>query len=249
MKLELKFVPFSRSPKNPNLIPPPPCPRVHLPGLFFPSCPIRYLANPRHCQDLNAAFSACHIFSIQHFSIISRSPTDKERERERQRERGRNWRRDKETHSMDYTPHTHTHKYAYAQAGTYCMNLCLISPAVYQGDQEFNTVKFPVDKTLFREVGSNECCSSTEGEEAAGEEEEGEGGGGSEGDERRMTRGRFGLIAYLILSFPPLSSCSHLLRQMRKLDLTQKCFYFICRERTAMTLNSDGDIQQCNTQR
>lgn len=90
------------------------------------------------------------------------------------------------------------------------MNLCLISLAVYQGDQEFNTVTFPVDKTLFREVGSNECCSSTEGEE----------GGGNEGDERRMTRGRFGLIAYLILSFPPLSSCSHLLRQMGRLDLT-----------------------------
>lgn len=114
---------------------------------------------------------------------------------------------------MDYThTHTHgrkhTHKYAYAHAGTHCMRPCLISPAVYQGDQEFNTVKFPVDKTLFREARANECCG--------GAEEVGEG----RGDERRMTRGRFGLIAYLILSFPSLSSCSHLLQQMRKLDVT-----------------------------
>lgn len=182
MKLELKFVPFSRSPKNPNLIPPPPCPRVHLPGLFFPSCPIRYLANPRHCQDLNAAFSACHIFSIQHFSIISRSPTDKGRERES--EKGGGTGEEIKRHTPRITHHTHTHhthtrKYAYAQAGTYCMNLCLISPAVYQGDREFNTVKFPVDKTLFREVGSNECCSSTEGEEGK------EGGGGRRRRKRR----------------------------------------------------------------
>lgn len=57
---------------------------------------------------------------------------------------------------MDYT-RTYTHKYAYTHAGTQCLSLCLISPAVYQGDQEFNTVKFPVDKTMFGEARPNEC--------------------------------------------------------------------------------------------
>lgn len=62
------------------------------------------------------------------------------------------------------------HKYAYAHAGTHCTRVCLISPAVYQGDQEFNTVKFPVDKTLFREAEANECCSGTEELGGGGEE-------------------------------------------------------------------------------
>lgn len=138
-------------PEIQNLPPPPPCPRVHLFGLFFPSCPPCYLANPSHCQDLNAAFSVCHIFSIQHSASFPWA-----RQTRKEWERGRNWRGDKETHSMDYT-RTYTHKYAYTHAGTHCMSLCLISPAVYQGDQEFNTVKFPVDKTVFGEAGPNEC--------------------------------------------------------------------------------------------
>lgn len=50
---------------------------------------------------------------------------------------------------MDYTQ-AYTHKYACTHAGTHC----LISPAVYQGDQEFNTAKFPVDKTVFGEAGA-----------------------------------------------------------------------------------------------
>lgn len=53
---------------------------------------------------------------------------------------------------MDYTC-TYTHKYAYTNAGTHCISLCLISPAVYQGDQEFNTGKFPEDKTEFGDLG------------------------------------------------------------------------------------------------
>ena len=97
--------------------------------------------------------SACAIFSA--FSIQHHFP-EPDRQGEGGRERGKNWRGDKETHSMDYTG-TYTHKYAYTHAGTHCMRLCLISPAVYQGDQEFNTVKFPVDKTVFGEAGPNEC--------------------------------------------------------------------------------------------
>lgn len=91
-------------------------------------------------------------FQHSAFSIISLSLRDKERERGGRK----NWRGDKETHSMDYT-RTYTHKYAYTHAGTHCMSLCLISPVVYQGDQEFNTVKFPVDKTVFGDAGPNEC--------------------------------------------------------------------------------------------
>lgn len=34
------------------------------------------------------------------------------------------------------------------------MSLRLISTAVYQGDQEFSAVKFPVDKTVFGEAGA-----------------------------------------------------------------------------------------------
>lgn len=41
---------------------------------------------------------------------------------------------------------------------------------VYQGDQEFNTGKFPVDKTLFREAGASECEAVEEEEEEEGEE-------------------------------------------------------------------------------
>lgn len=51
------------------------------------------------------------------------------------------------------------------------MCLCLISLVVYQGDQEFNTVKFPADKTVFGEVGSNECWAAQKKEEE-GEKEE-----------------------------------------------------------------------------
>lgn len=54
---------------------------------------------------------------------------------------------------MDYT-RTYTHKYTHAE--THCMSPCLISPVVYHGDQEFNTVKFPVDKTVFGDAGPNE---------------------------------------------------------------------------------------------
>lgn len=45
-------------------------------------------------------------------------------------------------------------------------------------------------------------------------------GGRTEGDEKRMTGGRFGLIAYLILFLFSLSSSPHLLQQMRKLPPT-----------------------------
>lgn len=94
----------------------------------------------------------------------------------------------------------HTHKYACAHAGTYCARLCLISLVVYQGDQKFNTGKFPVDKALFREAGANECGAA----HRAG----GGGGDENEGDGEKMTRGHFGLIAYLI--FSSLSAWCHL---------------------------------------
>lgn len=85
------------------------------------------------------------------------------------------------------------------------MRVCLISPAVYQGDQEFNTVKFPADKTLFGEAEANECCNGTE--EAGG--------------------GRSSLITHLMRSFHPLSHHSSLLQQMRKLDLDGHFHFFI----------------------
>lgn len=90
-------------------------------------------------------------FQHSAFSIISPSQRDKERERVGG---GGDWIADKETHSTDYT-RTYTHKYTHAR--THCMSLCLISPVVYQGDQEFNTVKFPVDKTVFGDARPNEC--------------------------------------------------------------------------------------------
>lgn len=97
-----------------NVCIPPHCPQVHLAGLFFPSCPPCYLANPSHCQDLNAAFSVCHIFSIQHHFP--------EPVRQGEREGRGEWNGDKETHSVDYTL-TYTHKYAYTHAGTHRMSL------------------------------------------------------------------------------------------------------------------------------
>lgn len=69
--------------------------------------------------------------------------------------------------------------------------------------------KFPVDKALFREVGASEFGAASEGRGGAR-------GDKNEGDEERMTRGHFGLIAYLI--FSSLSACCHLLQQMRKLQ-------------------------------
>lgn len=162
--------------------------------------------------------SACAIF----FSIQHHFPEpDRQGEREKNGERGRNWRGDKETHSMDYT-RTYTHTYAYTHAGTHCMSLCLISPAVYQGDQEFNTVKFPVDKTVFGESGPNECWA-------------GGGGGSTEGDEKRMTWGRQGLIVYLILSFPlyhPLLIYYDGGEQLRLTDASDTgTLSFVCQER------------------
>lgn len=104
----------------------------------------------------------------------------------------------------------HTHKYACAYTGAYCTRLCLISLVVYQDDQEFNTGKFPVDKALFREAEANECGAASRGGGGGGRGDE------NEGDEERMTRGHFGLIAYLI--FSSLSACCHLLQHMRKLQ-------------------------------
>lgn len=81
-------------------------------------------------------------------------------------------------------------------------------------------MKFPVDKTLFSEAMANERCSGAE-----------EGGWGG-GREKRMTRGRVGLIASLIPPLPSLSRRSHLLQQMRKLDVTPDTFIRIfCREK------------------
>lgn len=140
------------------------------------------------------------------FSIISLSSTDKE---------GGGGPGEEIKRRTPWITQAHTHKYACAHAGTYCTRLCLISLVVYQGDQEFNTGKFPVDKALFREAGANECGAAGRG---------GGGGGGdeNEGDEERMTRGHFGIIAYLI--FPSLSACCHLLQQMRKLQALNVCY-------------------------
>lgn len=68
MKLDLKFVPFfpraqeaGFSSSSASLSSNSP-PRL----VFFSPKLSRYLANPSHCQDLNAAFSVCHIFGILH---------------------------------------------------------------------------------------------------------------------------------------------------------------------------------------
>lgn len=168
-------------------------------------------------------------FQHSALSIISLSPTEKDRGRERERERGkerergRNWRGDKETHSMDYTG-TYTHKYAYAHAGTHCMKLCLISLVVYQGDQEFNIVKFPVDKTLFWEAGSNECWAALRRRRRKRRRKNWR--RWEEDDKRALW---FNCLPDTFLS--SLSSCSHLLQQMRKLHLTQKsCLLFALKE-------------------
>lgn len=84
-------------------------------------------------------------FQHSAFSIISLSQTDKERDG------GGGTGEEIKRH------YPHTHEYADTHAETHCMSLCLISPAVYQGDQEFNTVKFPVDKTVFGEARPDEC--------------------------------------------------------------------------------------------
>lgn len=71
------------------------------PAQFFFSPKLsRYLANPSHCQDLNAAFSVCHIFGIRHSASF---PWARQTRREREEKGERSWRGDKETHSMDYT--------------------------------------------------------------------------------------------------------------------------------------------------
>lgn len=136
------------------------------------------------------------------FSIISLSSADKEGEG------GKRWGGAGEEikRRTPWITQAHTHKYASAHAGTYCARLCLISLVVYQGDQEFNTGKFPVDKALFREAGDGECRAANR--RGRGDE--------NERDEQRMTRGHFGLIAYLI--FYSLSACCHLLQHMRKLQ-------------------------------
>lgn len=158
MKLDLKFVPFFHVARKQDFPPPPPCPRVHLPGLFFfPSCPVRYLVNPSHCQDLNAAFSVCHIFSIRHSASF---PWARQTRRERE-VKGGGGTGEEIKRRTPWITQAHTHKYACAHAGTYCTRLCLISLVVYQGDQEFNTGKFPVDKALFREAGANEWMRSS----------------------------------------------------------------------------------------
>lgn len=141
MKLDLKFVPFFQAPKKQDFLLRLPVLEFTSPACFFPSCPGRYLVNPSHCQDLNAAFSVCHIFSIQHhFPELA----------DKKEEGGKRWGGAGEEIKR-HTPwitQAHTHKYACAHAGTYCMRLCLIRMVVYQGDQEFNTGKFPVDKAF-----------------------------------------------------------------------------------------------------
>ena len=129
---------------------PPLCPQIHLAALFFPSCPPCYRANPCHCQDLNAAFSVYHIFGIQHHF----HEPDIEGERE-----GRKGGKDIKWHTQRITSvHRHINMLTHMQEQR--VSLCLISLAVYQGDREFSTAKFPVDKTVFGEVGPYECWTA-----------------------------------------------------------------------------------------
>lgn len=75
------------------------------------------------------------------------------------------------------------------------------------------------------------------------EQHRGGGGGGggerTEGYEKRMTRGHFGLIAYLILS--SLSPCCHLFQQVRKLHLTVKCFLLFGKEEEELRVYDDDE--------
>lgn len=108
--------------------------------------------------------------------------------------------------------HANTHINMRIHMQEHIVWLCLISLAVYQGDQEFNAVKFPADKTVFGEVGSNECWAAQRRRRRRGKRKWRR----WEKDDKRALQ--FNCLPDTFTS--SLSSFSHLLQQLRKSPLT-----------------------------